>query len=248
MPSSSTPKGRQTRRARDSGVQRAMRWRQTTALIGKDLRRELRTKEVTITTVAFALLLMAIFTFSFYVDDDSGTRVFPGVLWISIAFTATLAITRTFMQEKDGGCLRALALIPGTETSLYLSKFAVNMLFVTTFELVLVPALIVVFDISFIPFALEYLTTVATGTVGFVALGTLVAAMMVHNSMRDVMLPILLYPLAIPLLVACVVITTMIAGGDADSVWRWLRIVLVMDAAFFLLSLALFRWVLRAIE
>lgn len=225
-----------------------MRWRQTTALIGKDLRRELRTKEVTITTVAFALLLMAIFSFSFYVDDDSSVNVFPGVLWISIAFTATLAITRTFVQERDGGCLRALALIPGTETSLYLAKFAVNLLFVFTFELVLLPALVMVFDISFLEFATEYLATVAAGTVGFVALGTLVSAMMVHNQMRDVMLPILLYPLAIPLLVASVVITTMIASGDADAVWRWLRIVAVMDVAFFALSLALFRWVLHAIE
>lgn len=225
-----------------------MRWRQTTALIGKDLRRELRTKEVTITTVAFALLLMAIFSFSFYVDDESSVNVFPGVLWISIAFTATLAITRTFMQERDGGCLRALALIPGTESSLYLAKFAVNVLFVVTFEAVLVPALIAVFDISFSEFALEYLATVAAGTLGFVALGTLVAAMMVHNQMRDVMLPILLYPLAIPLLVASVVITTMIASGDVENVWRWIRIVLVMDVAFFALSLALFRWVLHAIE
>ncbi len=239
---------RQTGRTLQSGVQTGMRWRQTTALIGKDLRRELRTKEVTITTVAFALLLMAIFSFSFYVDDDSSVNVFPGVLWISIAFTATLAITRTFVQERDGGCLRALALIPGTETSLYLAKFAVNLLFVFTFELVLLPALVMVFDISFLEFATEYLATVAAGTVGFVALGTLVSAMMVHNQMRDVMLPILLYPLAIPLLVASVVITTMIASGDADAVWRWLRIVAVMDVAFFALSLALFRWVLHAIE
>lgn len=225
-----------------------MRWRQTTALIAKDLRREVRTKEVTITTVAFALLLMAIFTFSFYVDDESSVKVFPGVLWISIAFTATLAITRTFMQERDGGCLRALALIPGTETSLYLAKFAVNVLFVVTFEAVLVPALVFVFNVGFAEHALMYFATIAAGTLGFVALGTLVAAMMVHNQMRDVMLPILLYPLAIPLLVASVVITTMVASGDVANVWRWIRIVLVMDLAFFSLSLALFRWVLRAIE
>lgn len=225
-----------------------MIWRQTATMIAKDLRRELRTKEVTITTVAFAVLLMAIFSFAFYVDEESADNVFPGILWVSIAFTATLAITRTFVQEKDGGCLRALALIPGTGTSLYLAKFFVNLLFVATFELVLVPALVLVFDIDFATYALEYLGIVVSGTVGFVALGTLVAAMMVHSHMRDVMLPILLYPLAIPLLIGSVVITKMIVAGDIDSVWRWMRIIGAMDVAFFALSLLLFRWVLSAIE
>lgn len=225
-----------------------MVWQQTTALIAKDLRRELRTKEVTTTTIAFALLLMAVFSFAFWVDDESAAHVFPGVLWISVAFTATLAITRTFVQEKDGGCLRALALIPGTQTSLYLAKFLVNLLFVATFEVVLIPALILVFNVPFAPHAAEMLAVTCAGTIGFVALGTLVAAMMVHNHMRDVMLPILLYPLAIPLLIAAVVITKMIVMGDLDGVWRWIRVVAAMDLAFFVLSLLLFRWVLSAIE
>lgn len=225
-----------------------MLWPQTRALIGKDLRREVRTKEITITTVAFAILLMAIFSFAFFVDDESAVHVFPGVLWISIAFTATLAITRTFVQERDGGCLRALALVPGTESSLYLAKFIVNVLFVATFEVVLVPALVLVFNVPFAANALEHLSVIVAGTLGFVALGTLVAAMMVHNQMRDVMLPILLYPLAIPLLVASVVITKMIVMDDLGSVWAYLRIVVAMDLAFFVLSLMLFRWVLRAIE
>ena len=223
-------------------------WLQTTAMIAKDLRREVRTKEVTITTIAFAVLLMSMFSFAFYVDDESVAKVFPGILWISIAFTATLAITRTFVQEKEGGCLRALALVPGTGVSLYVAKFVVNLLFVATFELVLVPAIVIVFDVPFADDAWAYLTTLATGTIGFVALGTLVAAMMVHNHLRDVMLPILLYPLAIPLLIGVIVITSSIATGEADDAWRWLRVIAAMDVAFFVGSALLFRWVLRAIE
>lgn len=227
---------------------RVMLFRQTTAMIGKDLRREVRTREVTITTVAFAILLMAIFAFAFYVDEESAADVFPGILWISVIFTANLAISRTFSQEKDGGCLRALALIPGTGVSLYLAKFTVNLLFVATFELVLLPALVVVFDVDFAAHSVEYLATLATGTIGFVALGTLVAAMMVHNHMRDIMLPILLYPLAIPLIIGVVVITKLIVADELQSVWRYLRIVGAIDVAFFVLSIMLFRWVLGAIE
>lgn len=225
-----------------------MLWRQTAALIAKDLRREVRTKEVTITTIAFAVLLMAIFSFAFFVDESSAVHVFPGVLWISIAFTATLAITRTFVQERDNSCLRALALVPGTEASLYLAKFVVNVLFVATFELVLVPALVLIFDVPFAQHVVPHIAAIVTGTLGFVALGTLVAAMMVHNQMRDVMLPILLYPLAIPLLVAAVVVTKQIVMDDLGSIWNYLQIIAAMDVAFFVLSLMLFRWVLRAIE
>lgn len=222
--------------------------RQTRTLILKDLRREVRTKEVTITTIAFALLLMAVFTFAFYIDEESAPAVFPGVLWVSITFTATLAITRTFVQERDGGCLRALALVPGTQNSLYLAKFLVNLLFVGMFEVVLTPAMLVIFGISVSQQLAAFVTIVVAGSVGFVALGTLVAAMMVHSHMRDVMLPILLYPLAIPLIVVSVVITQHVLAGDVDTAWRWMRAVIVMDLAFFALSVALFRWVLRAIE
>ena len=225
-----------------------MLWRQTTALIAKDLRRELRTKEVTITTMAFALLLMVIFAFAFFVDEDSAVHVFPGVLWISVVFTATLAISRTFVQERDNSCLRALALVPGTEGSLYLAKFIVNVLFVATFELVLVPALVTIFDVPFSAHVVPHLAVIVAGTLGFIALGTMVAAMMVHNQMRDVMMPILLYPLAIPLLVAAVEITKRIVMDDLSSVWNYLQIVAAMDIAYFVLSLMLFRWVLRAIE
>lgn len=221
---------------------------QAFAMFAKDLRRELRTKEVSITTTAFALMLMVIFAFAFYVDEDTAVQVFPGILWISIVFTATLAISRTFLLEKDGGCLRALALIPGTGTSLYLAKFAVNLLFVALFELVLTPALVLAFDVPFSAHAAPYVAIIGAGSIGFVALGTSIAAMMVHNHMRDVMLPILLYPVATPLLIASVVVTRSIIDGELDRAWNFIRIVGAMDVAFFVLSLLLFRWVLSAIE
>lgn len=222
--------------------------RQAAAMVAKDLRRELRTKEISITTTAFALLLMVIFAFAFYVDENSVESVFPGVLWISIIFSATIAISRTFVQEKDGGCLRALAMIPGTGSSLYLAKFAVNVLVVAAFEVVLVPALIFMFDVDFGAAALAHIAIIAGGSAGFIALGTSIAAMMVHNHMRDVMLPILLYPLATPLLIASVVVTRAVTSGELERAWNIIRIVGAMDVAFFVLSLLLFRWVLGAIE
>ena len=219
------------------------------ALVRKDLRRELRTREVTTTTVAFSVMLMVIFTFAFYTDAETVRLVFPGILWVSIVFTGTLAIGRTFAQEKDGGCLRALALVPGTPMTLYASKLLINLLFVGLFEIVLVPLLALAFDVALLPRALEYAALLVTGTLGFTAVGTLVAAMLVHNHLRDVMLPILLYPLVIPLIIAGVKVTGLLLdGADAEQVWRWIRLIAAVDVVFLVVSQLLFRWVLSAIE
>lgn len=220
--------------------------RQTTALILKDLRRELRTKEITTTTVAFSVLLMMVFSFAFFANDELVTAVFPGILWVSIAFTGTLAIARTFAQEKDSGCLRALALVPGTWSSLYLSKLAVNLLFIGVFEAVLIPLLALAFNLSLGSEVGMLAVTVAIGTVGFASVGTLVSAMLVHNQMRDVMLPLLLYPLTIPIIIGGVEATRIILeGGDAGA---WLQVLGGVDIIFLALSAGLFRWVLSAIE
>lgn len=220
--------------------------RQTSALILKDLRREVRTKEITTTTVAFSVLLMLVFSFAFFANDELVTAVFPGILWISIAFTGTLAIARTFTQEKDSGCLRALALIPGTWASLYISKLVVNLLFMAVFEAFLIPLLAVAFNLSLGTQGPMLALTVFVGTVGFASVGTLVAAMLVHNQMREVMLPLLLYPLTIPLIIGGVEATQIVLeGGNAAT---WLKVLGGVDIIFLGLSAGLFRWVLSAIE
>lgn len=220
--------------------------RQVGALIGKDLIREWRTKEITTTTVAFSVLLMLVFSFAFFANDELVTAVFPGILWVGIAFTGTLAIGRTFTQERDSGCLRALALVPGTWASLYVSKLTVNLLFMFAFEAVLLPFLALAFNLSLSEFGPMLVLAVVVGTVGFAAVGTLVAAMLVHNQMRDVMIPLLLYPLTIPIIIGGVEATQLILlGGDATS---WLRVLAGVDIIFLGLSAGLFRWVLSAIE
>lgn len=112
---------------------------QTKHIIQKDLQRELRTREVLTTTLAFSLMLMVIFAFGFFKHDESAIGIFPGVLWISVLFTGTLVLTRSFDHEKEGQCLRALALIPGTERSLFLGKYIMNLMFMLGFQVVLVP-------------------------------------------------------------------------------------------------------------
>lgn len=223
--------------------------RQFRAIIGKDLRREWRTREILTTTISFAVLLMVIFTFAFYQDEETVAFVFPGILWISVVFSGTLAINRTFAQENESGCLRALALAPRTDVSLYLAKLIVNLLFMFAFELVLVPVLAIAFNVDILTYAGWHALVLVAGTIGFAALGTLVSAMLVHSRLRDVLLPIVLYPLCVPLLIAGVKSTSMLLGEpDIEGVWDWSRIVLAVDGIFVIGSALLFRWVLSAIE
>lgn len=223
--------------------------RQTWTIIVKDLRREWRSREILTTTVAFALLLMVIFTFGFYRDDETVAIVFPGILWVAIIFTGTLAIARTFQHERQGDTLRALALIPGSQFSLYLAKFFVNLLYLTLFELALFPMLVLAFPVDVTGLVALHALTIFVGTVGFVALGTLVSAMLVRNDLREALLPIVLYPLLVPLLIAGVMVTSaLIDGGTWSDVSPWIRGMIAMDIAFGLLGLFLFRWVLSAVE
>ncbi|MGM0555685.1 MAG: heme exporter protein CcmB [Myxococcota bacterium] len=223
--------------------------RQFRAIIGKDLRREWRTREILTTTISFAVLLMVVFTFAFYRDQETVAFVFPGILWISVVFSGTLAINRTFAQENESGCLRALALAPRTDVSLYLAKLVVNLLFMFAFELVLVPVLAIAFNVDILTHIGWHALAIVAGTIGFAALGTLVSAMLVHSRLRDVLLPIVLYPLCVPLLIAGVKSTSMLMGEpDLEGVWDWSRIVLAIDGVFVIGSALLFRWVLSAIE
>lgn len=222
---------------------------QTRFLVLKDLRREIRTREVLTTTITFAILLVVLFAFAFYREGETVHTVFPGILWVSVIFTGTLTISRTFHHEAQGDCLRALALIPGSATSLYLGKFLINLLFVILFEVILFSFLVIAFAVELGPHGWLHVLNLFLGTLGFVALGTLVTAMLVRSDLRDVLLPVVLYPLLIPLLIAGVLVTrALLAGEGFQDVRPYLQAMLAMDLVYGLLGIWLFRWVLQAVE
>ncbi|QED29532.1 hypothetical protein FRD01_20290 [Microvenator marinus] len=224
---------------------------QTKHIIQKDLQRELRTREVLTTTLAFSLMLMVIFAFGFFKHDESAIGIFPGVLWISVLFTGTLVLTRSFDHEKEGQCLRALALIPGTERSLFIGKYIMNLVFMLGFQVILVPLLLFTFGVSWEFDSSPLILALVLATAGFAALGTVVAAMLVHIQMRDVFLPVILFPMASPLLIGGVKVTAQVLSNDLqgrEEVLTWLVGMGVADVVYFMLGLWLFRWILSAIE
>ncbi len=222
---------------------------QTLHLVGKDLRREIRTREVLTTTVSFAILLVVLFAFAFYREVETVSLVFPGILWVALIFTGTLTISRTFHHEAQADTLRALALIPGSTTSLYLGKFLVNLLFVSVFVAILFAFLVLAFAVEIGPLLWIHALNLVIGTVGFVAVGTLVVAMLVRSDLREVLLPLVLYPLLIPLLIAGVMNTrALMEGASFDEVRPLLQAMIAMDLVYAILGVWLFRWVLQALE
>jgi heme exporter protein B len=222
---------------------------QIVTITGKDLTREWRTREVVTTTVAFATLLMLVFAFSFYRTGERVAFVFPGILWVAIVFTGTLTVNRAFAGEKESGCLRALALIPGTGTSMYAGKLLTTLLFMAAFEVVLVPLLMLAFDVSMAGRWAVFVAALGAGTLGFGALGVLVGAMLVHHRLREVMVPLLLYPLIAPLLIGGVkAVGIALEMRGLAPAWEWIRAMLAMDVVFIIGGQALFKWVLSAIE
>lgn len=205
----------------------------------KDLVIEFRSREVVYTTLFFAVSCVLVFAFGFVREGAAVDDAAAGILWIAIAFSGTLALGRAFERERQNDTLRALLLAPVHRPALYVGKLAGVLLLLAVVEVIVVPLVALMFHAPL--FAHPFLTAglLAAGTLGFAAVGTLFAAMLVRARSRDVLLPILLYPITIPVIIAGVRGTAALLQPDADlAVARmWLSMLLSFDAVFVTLAL-----------
>jgi heme exporter protein B len=212
-------------------------------ITAKDLRVEARSKEVLLTMGYFGLLVVLLFSFSFFRGDAPLAPVAAGILWVAIAFSGTLGLGRIFEREREGDCLRALLLTPVARPAIYLGKAAGVFLFMLLVEAVVVPAVVLFFSLDLDAATAGALaTTVLLGTVGYAAVGTVLAAMLVRARSRDVLLAVVLYPLILPVLIAGVKATAgLLEGGpDGAEVGIWMRLLATFDIVFLVAGLWLF--------
>lgn len=205
--------------------------RQVKALLRKDLLTEWRTRETLLTLLFFALLQVVIFVFSLWVDEDTGRMVGPGVIWIALAFTGTLAIDRSFAQEQEGETLTALVLVPGAAQAVFIAKTTLNILYMVLVELMVVPLVILMLDVPVPADGVPALVSaLVAGTVGFASVGTVFSAMLLSVRRRGVLLPIILYPITIPLLVMGVAATAVVVGNyPLTEAWSWIKVMIAAD-------------------
>lgn len=218
--------------------------RQVTAIIHKDITAELRTKEMFSSMFVFALLVVVVFNFSFELRVADAATVAPGVLWVAVTFAGMLGLNRSFVLEKDQGCLDGLLLAPMDRSAVYFGKMLGNFLFITVVEAIVLPVLSVLFNINLIQ--IWILVVVLLGTLGFSGVGTLFSAMAVHTRAREVLLPILLFPVVVPALIAAVKLTAGLLDGQAlTDMANWMRLLVAFDIILIAVSYMTFDYVVE---
>jgi heme exporter protein B len=208
-------------------------------VLKKDFAIELKSYEILSTTTFFAVSCVAIFSFAFVKEGVAVEDAAAGILWIAIAFAGTLALGRTFERERYGETLKALLLAPAPRPAIYFGKLLgiVTLLFAT--ELLLVPMVAFLFNAPLFARPLLLVALLGLGTIGYSAVGTLFAAMLVRARTRDVMLPILLYPITIPVIIAGVRGTSALLQSPPDEAMAtlWIALIAFFDVVFVTLSL-----------
>lgn len=215
-------------------------------IAGKDLLTEWRGKEVVSATLVFSLLTVVIFNFAFELQRVNLATVAPGILWVAFTFAGTLGLNRSFAVEKDRGSLAGLMLAPVDRSAIYLGKMTANVLLMFITEAILLPLFAVFFNMSMLRL-ITIVPVVALGTIGFVAVGTLLAAVAMHTRAREVMLPVLLFPTLMPVIIAAVQATGRVLQGDSlTALTSELGILLAYDAILFVVAWLSFEFVVEA--
>jgi heme exporter protein CcmB len=205
----------------------------------KDLIVELRSRELFLTTLFFAVSCVLVFAFALVRDGRPMEDAAAGILWIAIAFSGTLALGRTFEREQAHHTLPALLQAPVERAAVYVGKLLGLLVLLLIVELVVVPLVALFFQATLVAMAALVTPLVLGGTIGFLAVGTLFSAMLVRTHSRDVLLPVLLYPMTIPVMLAGVRGTSALIQGTPDtaSLRLWLAMLMLFDAVFLTLAL-----------
>ncbi len=215
--------------------------RQVRALLWKEMLVEFRSREVVLAGVVFALLVLVVFSFAFDLRVEDAPALAPGVLWVTFFFAGVLSLGRAFARERDRHTLDGILLAPMDRSALYLAKLMAMLLSMAVVEIITLPAFLALFNIRFDFPALA--VSVVLGTLGFGIVGTLFAAMVAHTRAREAMLPLLLFPVQTPLILATVKSTgaaVLQPGTTPGDVANWIGLLLAFDGLFLGLSVVLF--------
>lgn len=209
------------------------------AIARKDLVIEARSREIVYTSIFFGMSAVLVFVFALVREGRAMTEAAAGILWIAIAFAGTLVLSRTFERERHAETLRGLLLAPVDRPAVFVGKLAGILMLLFVLEAVLVPLVALMFQAGLLSRPLPMLALLGTGTTGFAAVGTVFAAMLGRARSRDVLLPVLLYPITIPVIIAGVQGTVALLSSPPDlaMVRFWIALLVFFDAVFLTLAL-----------
>jgi heme exporter protein B len=221
--------------------------RRAWAVVWKDLLVERRSKETLNALLFFSLLLLFVFQFALGPDRDRLAAALPGILWLGFVLAGLLGLGRTFVVERENDCWDALVLAPGDKSAIYLGKLAGNILLMLVVEAILLLLFTVFFNVDLAPILPALAVVVVLGTVGLAAVGTLFAAMTAQIRARELLFPVLLLPVQVPVLLGTVKATEAVLLGESLlSVAQWLKLLVAADVVYVTIALLTFDFLLEA--
>ncbi len=215
---------------------------QTGAILWKDIRYELRSKQTWLGMGLFALLILVVFNFTFDLRVDNKAAVAPGALWVAFIFASLLGLGRTIAAEREHGSMDRLLLCPVDRKAIYLAKLLGNLLFIGVVEVVALPVFAALFNVPLLVGGL--IPIVFLGTIGIAIVGTLFSAMAAATQARELLLPILVFPLIVPIVISAVRASESLLAPSVNEP-PWLSLMIAFDIIFLSISMLTFQYVIE---
>ena len=213
-------------------------------IVWKDLLLELRSRDLVYSVLVFGLVVVVVFNFALNNVPGRAEELAPGILWTAFAFAAILAMNRGFVRDQEQGGLEGLLISPVSRDAIFLGKALTSLIFMLLVEAALLPVYAVMLNFSALSFLL--VLTIFLGTLGFALVGTLFSAIAVQTRSREIMLPVLFFPVVLPVIIASVEATTRAVGGETFiGLGRWLPLIGVFDALFLVICPWVFSFVVE---
>ena len=221
--------------------------KQAYLLLRKDLRLELRRRDSLLTMFFFGTLLLFVFHFSFDLAPDKIAEMAPALLWLAFLFTGTLGLAQLFQAERENHCLDALLLSPLDRGALFLAKTCFNLVLMILVELVVMPLFWILFNLSSWNLLPQLFLVTLLGTIGFCVLGTMMSAITLRARARELLLPLVLFPLMIPVILATIrCMESVLKTGELGDGAPWLKLLFGFDVIFLTLGVLIFDWVIES--
>lgn len=218
--------------------------RKVIAITGKDILSELRTKKFVPVILVFAVLAMVIFNFALGTGPGATKSFASGIIWTTFVFAGMLTFSRSFSQEIENGCLEGLMACPMNHYVIYLSKMLSNLVFILVVELTVILAFTIFSNLDI--FSWQFLVITLLVTLGLVSAGTLASALAVNTRTRELVLPLLFLPSAVPIVISAIKATELaISGGNWSALASWLQIIAAFDIIFIITSVLVFDFIIE---
>ena len=214
------------------------------AIFWKDMLTELRTREIVISVLVFALLVLVIFSFAIGTATETTEAVAPGILWVALTFGGIIGLNRIFAVEIDNSRLEGLMLCPVDRSVIYWGKMAGSFTFMLVVSIIITPVFLALFNFPvFLP---RLALIIILALVGFASVGTLFSALAVNTRARDIMLPVLFLPVVVPVIVSAVKATgPVLAGAPWADMLTWLQILIAFDVIYLVVATLVFEYVIE---